>query len=174
MNGNNFIYGRMVEDMRKVVFTIDDLAWFKRFYNLTEEQKQDIFNDEESFKVIYTLYGEGKNIDRYTLTDHDGNKVKLNDLNGYQRGVVLNDCMAYFNGGKYHGNETEPCGVVDIWDMEKITEHTCGGSAFMKLKLNGKEFEVSVYFREEEQTYKTSADGTEDREKVIEAFNQLY
>ena len=28
--------------------------------------------------------------------------------------------------------------------------------------------------RNDGQTYKTSVDGTEDREKVIEAFNQLY
>lgn len=160
--------------MRKVIFTIDDLAWMQKHYNLADEQMLDIFADNKSFKVIYTLYGEGKNIDRYTLTDYDGNKINLNDLNGYQRGVVLNDCMVYFNGGKYHSNGTEPCGVVDIQDMEKITEHTYGGSAFMELKLNGKEYEVSVYFREDGQTYKTSADGTEDREKVIEAFNQLY
>lgn len=59
-------------------------------------------------------------------------------------------------------------------NIKKITEHTYGGSAFMKLKLNGKEYEVSVYFREDGQIYKTTADGTEDREKVIEAFNQLY
>lgn len=160
--------------MRKVIFTIDGLAWMQKYYNLTDEQMKNIFANQESFKAIYTLYGEGKNVDRYTLTDYDGNKVNLNGLNGYQRGVVLNDCMAYFNGGKYHSNGTEPCGVVDIQDMEKITEHTYGGSAFMKLKLNGKEYEVSVYFREEGQTYKTTADGTEDREKVIEAFNQLY
>ena len=164
----------MVDDMRKVIFTIDDLEYFKRSNNLTEEQLQDIFGDKESFKVIYTLYGEGNCIDRYTLTDYDGNKVNLNDLNGYQRGVVLNDCVAYFNGGKYHENETEPCGVVDIQDMEKITEHIYGGSTFMKLKLNGVEYEVSVYFREDGQTYKTTADGTENREKVIDAFNQLF
>lgn len=167
----------MVDDMRKVIFTIDDLEYFKRMLQkqeVTEEAQKDILDNLNQFKVIYTLYGEGKSVNRYTLTDFDGNKVNLNDLNGYQKGVVLNDCMAYFNGGKYHGNETEPCGVVDIQDMEKITEHTYGGSAFMKLKLNGKEYEVSVYFREEGQTYKTTADGTEDREKVIEAFNQLY
>lgn len=160
--------------MRKVIFTIDDLKYFKRSNNLTEMQAREIFGDKESFRVIYVLYGSEKNVDRYELTDHNGNKVNLNDLNGYQKGVVLNDYMAYFNGGKYHGNETEPCGVVDIQDMEKITEHTYGGSAFMKLKLNGKEYEVSVYFREDGQTYKTTADGTEDRGKVIEAFNQLY
>ena len=160
--------------MRKVIFTIDDLKYFKRNNNLTDMQAREIFGDKESFKVIYVLYGNENNVDRYELTDHNGNKVNLNHLNGYQRGVVLNDCMAYFNGGKYFSNGTEPCGVVDIQDMEKITEHTYGGSAFMKLKLNGKEYEVSVYFREEGQTYKTTADGTEDREKVIEAFNQLY
>lgn len=104
--------------MRKVIFTIDDLAWMQKHYNLTEEQKQDIFGDKESFKVIYTLYGEGKNIDRYTLTDHNGNKINLNDLNGYQRGVVLNDCMVYFTGGKYHSDTKEPCGVVDIREEE--------------------------------------------------------
>ena len=160
--------------MRKVIFKIDDLAWMQKHYNLTDEQMHDIFADNKPFKSIYTLYGNGKNVDRYDLTDYDGIKINLDELNGYQRGVVLNDCMTYFNGGKYHSNGTEPCGVVDIQDMEKITEHTYGGSAFMKLKLNGKEYEVSVYFREEGQTYKTTADGTEDREKVIEAFNQLY
>ena len=167
----------MVDDMRKVIFTIDDLEYFKRMLqkqNVTEEAQKDILDNLNQFKVIFTLYGNGNCFERYTLTDYDGNKVNYNDLNGYQKGVVLSDCMSYFTGGKYHGNKTEPCGVIDIQDMEKITEHTHGGSAFMKLKLNGKEYEVSVYFREEGQTYKTSADGTEDRENVIEAFNQLY
>lgn len=163
--------------MRKVIFTIDDLEYFRRMLqkqNVAEEAQKDILKILNDFKAIYTLYGEGKNVHRYTLTDFNGNKINLNDLNGYQRGVVLNDCVAYFNGGKYHENETEPCGVVDIQDMEKIAEHTYGGSAFMKLKLNGKEYEVSVYFREDGQTYKTTADGTENREKVIDAFNQLF
>lgn len=44
----------------------------------------------------------------------------------------------------------------------------------MKLKLNGKEYEVTAYFREDRQDYKTTADGTEDREKVISAFKELY
>ena len=48
--------------MRKVIFTIDDVEYFKRSNNLTEEQKQDIFGDKESFKVIYTLYIE-ENVD---------------------------------------------------------------------------------------------------------------
>lgn len=107
--------------MRKVIFTIDDMEYFKRMLqkqNTTEEAQKDILDNLNQFKVIYTLYGEGKKVDRYTLTDHDGNKINLNDLNGYQRGVVLNDCMAYFNGGKYHSNGTEPCGVINIQEME--------------------------------------------------------
>lgn len=100
--------------MRKVTFTIDDLAFFKKYHNLTEEQMKDIFKDKKSFKVIYTLYGDGKNVDRYELTDYDGNKVNMDDLNGYQKGVVLNDCYAYFTGGKYHSNANVPCGAVDI------------------------------------------------------------
>lgn len=160
--------------MRKVIFKIDDIAWMQKFYNLSEEQKKDIFADQEPFKVIYTLYGEGKQVDRYTLTDYDGNKISLDDLNGYQKGIVLNDCYAYFTGEKYHFDTKEPCGVVNIQDMEKITEHTYGGSAFMKLKLNKKEYEVTIYFREDGDSYKTTADGTEDREKVIAAFKELY
>lgn len=160
--------------MRKVIFTIDDLAWMQKHYSLTDEQMKDIFKDKKSFKVVYTLYGEGKNIDRYDLTDYDEIKINLDELNGYEKGVVLNDCCAYFTDGKYHSDTKEPCGVVDIQDMEKITEHTYGRSAYMKLKLNEKEYEVTCYFREEGQTYKTTADGTKDREKVIEAFNQLY
>ena len=104
--------------MRKVEFIIDDLAWMKKHYNLTDEQMKDIFKDKESFRVIFTLYGEGKTTDRYTLTDYKGNKININELNGYERGIVINDCYAYFEGRKYHNNAEEPCGVVDIKETE--------------------------------------------------------
>ena len=87
---------------------------------------------------------------------------------------MVRDIFSLCTGEKYHFDTKEPCGVVNIQDMEKIIEHTYGGSAFMKLKLNGKEYEVTTYFREDEQTYKTTADGTEERKKVIAAFNELY
>lgn len=103
--------------MRKVVFTIDDLAWFKKSYNLSEEQMKDVFGDKEPFKATYILYGKGKTPYRYKLTDAKGNKVNINDLNGYQKGVVLNDCMAYFTGGEYHAKGKEPCGVIKIEEM---------------------------------------------------------
>lgn len=100
--------------MRKVIFKIDDLEWFRKYYKLTEEQFCDMFRNQKSFKCIYILYGEGQQIDRYELTDYDGNNIRLDGLNGYQKGVVLNDCYAYFTGGKYHSDTEGPCGVVDI------------------------------------------------------------
>lgn len=58
--------------------------------------------------------------------------------------------------------------------MQKITEHTYGSHIYMKLKVNGKEYEVDCCLREDGEHFKTTADGTEDREKVIAAFKELY
>ena len=107
--------------MRKVTFKIDDQEYFKRELereNCTGEQTENILKGLGTFRAIYTLYGNGKNVDRYTLTDHDGNKININDLNGYEKGVILNDCYAYFTGGKYHNNADKPCGVVEIIEEE--------------------------------------------------------
>lgn len=105
--------------MRKVTFYIDDLEWFRKFYNLTDKQMENLFSDVSSFKVIYTLYGYGNYIDRYTLTDYSEKNININSLNGYQRGVILSDCHAYFTGGKYCNNGKEPCGVVRIDESEE-------------------------------------------------------
>lgn len=103
--------------MRKVIFKIDDKEYFRRELekvNVPNDIKEEILNSVKSFKSIYTLYGVGNNVDRYELTDYDGNKININDLNGYEKGVVLNDCYAYFTGGNYHSNASQPCGVVEI------------------------------------------------------------
>ena len=68
--------------MRKVVFTIDDIEYFKRKFKLSDEQVAEFFGEKESFKVIYTITGNGRNPDKYELTDHDGNKITLDSLNG--------------------------------------------------------------------------------------------
>lgn len=107
--------------MRKVIFKIDDKEYFRRELekeNVPNDIKEEILNSVKSFKSIYTLYGEGNNVNRYELTDYDGNRISINDLNGYERGVVLNDCYAYFAGGKYHSNADKPCGVVEIIEEE--------------------------------------------------------
>lgn len=59
-------------------------------------------------------------------------------------------------------------------NIRKIEEHTYGLHIHMKLEIDGKEYAVDCYFRDDGEHYKTSADGTEDREKVIQAFNELY
>lgn len=102
--------------MRKVIFKIDDLEYFKKELEKADckEQVDGILKEMKDFKAIYTLYGNGKEVDRYELTDHDGNKISINDLNGYEKGVVLNDCFAYFTGNKYNFNASQPCGVVEI------------------------------------------------------------
>lgn len=159
--------------MRKVIFKIDDYEYFKKEFELegvNAEESERILKHIKPFKAIYTLYGNGNSIERYELTDLDGNKIDFNSLNGYERGMVLNDCKRYFSSTEHN----KPCGVVDIQDMEKITEHTYGLYIYMKLKLNGKEYEISVLFRDSGTTYATSADGTEMRDSVIAAFNELY
>lgn len=57
-------------------------------------------------------------MDRYELTDYDGNRIDINSLNGYEKGVILNDCYAYFVGRKYHSDAKEPFGVVEIVEEE--------------------------------------------------------
>ena len=110
--------------MRKVTFIIDDNQYFKNDFKrqnpqLTENQIDDILSDTEAFKAIFTLYGEGKNINRYELTDENGNQTNINDLNGYQKGVIINDCYAYFEGKSYFNNSEQPCGVIQIIDEEE-------------------------------------------------------
>lgn len=104
--------------MRKVVFTIDDIEYFKQKFKLSDEEVAEFFGEKESFKVIYTITGNGRDPDKYKLTDYNGNKIPFNSLNGYQKGVVLNDCMAYFTGGTYYDNSVEPCGVIKIEEKE--------------------------------------------------------
>ena len=59
-------------------------------------------------------------------------------------------------------------------NIKKVAEHTYGGSAFMRLEIDGKMYEITCHFRENGESYKTSADGTPEREKVIAAFKELY
>lgn len=60
--------------------------------------------------------------------------------------------------------------------MTKITEHTYGNHIYMKLELDGEIYEVDNYPGADWkwETYKTTADGTDKREAVIKAFNELY
>lgn len=110
--------------MRKVIFKIDDVKFFikslkKQNPALTENQINELVSDmSPSFKATFILYGEGKSIDRYELIDSDGKQININDLNGYQKGCIINDCYAYFEGREYFDNTSSPCGVIEIIDTE--------------------------------------------------------
>lgn len=98
--------------MRKVTFAIDDVASMRELYqdDLTEE----LTKDKESFKVVYSLIGN-KDPDRYELHDMNGNKLNVNDLNGYHMGCIINDCHKYFFGkGNYCFGTAKPFGVISI------------------------------------------------------------
>ena len=61
-------------------------------------------------------------------------------------------------------------------NIRKITEHTYSSHIYMKLEIDGKEYEVTCYCGTDYSwnTFKTSADGTPEREQVIQVFRQLY
>lgn len=115
--------------MRKVTFYIDDAECFRAEFissGLTEEQTDKLVSDMKGFKAVYTLYGDGCFPDRYTLTDPEGNKISINDLNGFEKGVILNECMAYFTGkNNFTNGKTDfyfvgdmPTGVINIEEKE--------------------------------------------------------
>lgn len=100
---------------RVVKYYIDDFKWFQNYYGLTESQLDGV----KRFRAIYTLIGDGRNIERCELTDYEGNKILFHSLNGYQRGIILDDCCTHFRGGKYQFGTTEPTGVVKIEESER-------------------------------------------------------
>lgn len=60
--------------------------------------------------------------------------------------------------------------------MEKITEHTDGAHAYMKLRLNdGSAEEIDAYFLANGTRYRITRDGDGDRrQEIISAFQSLY
>lgn len=113
--------------MRKVSYYIDDVEYLRRSFKeenpgLTQEEVDRILAGVNGFKAVYTIIGNVRQPDRYELVDENGHKMNINDLNGYQRGVVLGDCIAHFTGRKYQFNEKAPCGVIgiNVTDNEKI------------------------------------------------------
>ena len=100
--------------MRKVTFRIDDYNYFKNlFYSrFPESPKEDIEKAlsglNSCFKATFILTGE-KFPDQYELLSENGEKMNINSLNGYQKGIVICDCYRYFEG-----KIESPCGVVDI------------------------------------------------------------
>lgn len=98
--------------MRKITFNINDLEWMRQHYKISDKEFDNIFGDKTSFQVTYILVGN-ESPDRYELFDMDGNKLNINDRNGYERGFVFNDCYKYFMG-----KTSDPYGVISIKEEE--------------------------------------------------------
>lgn len=102
--------------MRKVTYTIDDLEYFRGLYRGVNNLEE-ILSAVTPFRCEYTLIGE--NYERkYLLLDPEGNKLNINDLNGYQKGVVLADCQRYFQRKPLESGGEMPIGCIKIEEAE--------------------------------------------------------
>jgi len=106
--------------MKKITFIIDDIESMKELYKneITAIQFNEIMKDQKPFKAILSIMGD-RYPDRYELSDVEGNKLTTNDLNGYQKGCIINDCYSYFeNKGNYCFQTKMPFGVINIKECE--------------------------------------------------------
>lgn len=105
--------------MRKVTYEINDAKYFMDcFHDKLTKEDFDVFFSKP-FIATYILYGEnGQFPSYYKLLDAKGEKMSVNGLNGYERGVVLNDCERHFNGVPCENGSDRPCGVVQIIETE--------------------------------------------------------
>lgn len=95
--------------MRRVTYLIDDKKGFSK--TIDEERLKSI----EGFKVYYTLE-EKENEIYYCLEDIDGNKLSINDLNGYQN-MYLYECMDCFRRNGEITNEYKD--FIEILDVPR-------------------------------------------------------
>ena len=58
---------------------------------------------------------------------------------------------------------------------KKISEHTYGLSAHMVMELDGKREEIDVFWKNDGEHYRTTADDNPERRlAIITAFKELY
>jgi len=99
---------------RKITFTINDTECLRKIWkaensNITDDEIDSILTSMAETKCTFILYGINKNINRYELFNTNGEKMSINDLNPYQKGCIISECHAYFEG-----RNDKPFGVVDI------------------------------------------------------------
>lgn len=101
--------------MRKVKYYIDDVEYMKQELNYPDSVIDLLKN---RLRAIYTIYGDGNCVNRVEIADYDGNKIDINCLNGFQRGVILSDCYSHFENRKYYNGANKPFGVIRIEEIE--------------------------------------------------------
>lgn len=104
--------------MRKVIFTINDDLYLRddlkrQNPKITQEQIDNIMVNLPCFRAVFTLYGSERShlADHYELLTESG-ETNVNKLNGYQRGIVINECYQYFEG-----KINNPFGVIKIEEL---------------------------------------------------------
>lgn len=108
--------------MRKVRYYVNDDEYVRDILKYPKDIC-DLMNP--SFKVIFTIWGYEENENtpnKSRITDWNGNKIHRNDLNGYERGVVLAGCYRHFEGTEL------PCDMNNLWGVVKIEEERITGS----------------------------------------------
>lgn len=110
-----------MEETRLEIFIVDDIEWIKREYrNKYNIDDEDVINkaikDINVFKVIIVLYGTDTYVNRVSIFDYSGNRMSVNDLNGYQKACILESCHKYFYG-KDKGNKDVLEGVIDVVEL---------------------------------------------------------
>lgn len=89
---------------RKVVFHIDDIAFFKRMY-------PEVVICGPAFRATYTLSGNALNAEYYDLECEDG-RTNVNDLNGYEKSI-LRECDAYYENRVQLVGSPDYCTAVE-------------------------------------------------------------
>ena len=106
--------------MKSCTYYINDTEYMRRMYE-DVPNIDDILSDLDPFVCRYTLIQEdsssGRHPTRFELTDAEGNNLSINELNGYQKGVVLGSCYQNFID-----ETTEPFGALQI-ETFKETRH---------------------------------------------------
>lgn len=86
--------------MRKVTYYINDHEYMRRQWAGVENLETILSGLPEPFACVYTLIGQDgqRFYEQFRLTDVMGRPMNINDLNGYQRGVVLVAAQRHFEG----------------------------------------------------------------------------
>ena len=96
--------------MRRVTYYINDHEYMKKDWADKVDDIESILSGLPApFACIYTLSGDEDSafFDHYELKDVLGNKMDINSLNGYQRGVILCNAQRH-----YAGCDTDMFGIM--------------------------------------------------------------
>ena len=87
--------------MREVTYYINDHEFMRELYKDAPNLDSIMSGLSDPFVCVYTLKGlivpgyPTTEYSFYELKDVVGRKIDMDDLNGYQRGIILRDCQRH-------------------------------------------------------------------------------